>query len=63
MGIPDWLPAYRVGDLAKAMGADMAVGVLPAWEKLHENMNDELCSKDARRMTIDELQGALDESL
>jgi len=60
--IPE-LPAYRVGDLAKAMGAEMAIGVLPKWEKKHENMSDELCSKDAERMTVQQLQEALDELL
>jgi len=61
--VPDWLPAYRIGDLAKAMGAEMAIGVLPKWEKKHENMSDELCSKDAERMTVQQLQEALDELL
>jgi UDP-N-acetylglucosamine 4,6-dehydratase len=61
--IPDWLPAYRVGDLAAAMGAEMAVGRLPSWEKKHESMNDDLCSETARRMTVGELQGFLDDSV
>lgn len=61
--IPEDLPAYRVGDLAEAMGAEMAVGVLPPWEKLHEGMKDGVTSDKARRMTIAELQEALDESL
>lgn len=58
--IPGWLPAYRISDLAEAMGVGMDVKGLPAWEKAHESMNAELCSKDARRMTVDELKGWLD---
>jgi len=61
--IPEDLPAYRVGDLSEAMGADTAVGVLPPWEKKHEGMRDGLTSDKARRMTINELQRALDETL
>ena len=54
--IPDWLPAYRLGDLAKAFNRGTHTTGLPQWEKLHENMDANLCSKDARRMTIDELR-------
>lgn len=53
------LPAYRLGDLAEAMGAKMKITGLPAWEKLHESMEEGNCSKDARRMTIQELRDAL----
>lgn len=61
--IPTNLPAYRVGDLAEAFCAEFiceseTVG-LPGHEKLHESMDDGLCSLDARRMTIDELRGLL----
>lgn len=60
LAIPDWLPAYRVGILAIAMGFDsMAVKGLPPWEKLHESMRDGLCSKDARQMSVDELREAI----
>lgn len=58
LNIPD-LPAYRVGDLAVAMGAVPIVTGLPAHEKLHESMDDARCSANARRMTVDELKFAL----
>lgn len=58
LAIPD-LPAYRVGDLADAMGLRYEVTGLPAFEKQHESMDATRCSKDARRMSIDELRGAL----
>src|SRR4029077_8171174 len=32
------LPAYRLGDLAEAMGAKMEISGLPSYEKLHESM-------------------------
>lgn len=61
--IPDWLPAYQLGDLAHAFnqlyGAQLQYTVLPKWEKLHESMNDKLCSETARRLTIEELKCAL----
>jgi len=53
------LPAYRVSDLAEAMGAEMDVRGLPAHEKLHESMAAENCSADARRMTVQELREEL----
>lgn len=57
--IPDWLPAYRLGDLAKAFRDLYHIEVietgLPKFEKLHESMSDELCSKTARRLTRQEL--------
>lgn len=61
------LPAYRLGDLATAMGAHgatrsdgkMGFDGLPSWEKMHESMKEGMCSKDARRMTIDELKEEL----
>lgn len=49
------LPAYRLGDLAEAMGADMDVRGLPSFEKRHEGMCDGNTSDVARRMTKDEL--------
>lgn len=58
--IPCWLPAYRLGDLVKAFGVDAKVNGLPEWEKLHESMNDKLCSKDAIRMTVEQLKGLID---
>lgn len=57
--IPEWLPAYRLGDLgavfANVYGADVKFVGLPEFEKKHESMNDTLCSETARRMTYDEL--------
>ena len=53
------LPAYRLGDLAQAMGASTITVGLPRWEKLHESMDENRCSKDARRMTIEELRAEL----
>jgi len=53
------LPAYRIGDLAEAMRAKTVTIGLPHYEKLHEKMNEFSCSKDARRMTIEELRAAL----
>lgn len=57
--IPNWLPAYRVGDLAEAMDVEMEVLGLPSWEKLHESMRDGLSSDRARRMEVDELRREL----
>lgn len=56
--IPE-LPAYRLGDLATAMGAGMEVKGLPSYEKLHESMGPGNSSDKARRMTVDELKAAL----
>lgn len=56
--IPE-LPAFRLGDLAEAMGAKMNVLGLPMWEKKHEGMRDGFTSDCARRMTVDELRVAL----
>jgi len=53
------LPAYRLGDLAEAMGAKTITVGLPKWEKLHESMDENNCSKDARRMSVEELRAAL----
>ena len=55
------LPAYRLGDLAEAMGARMDVRGLPAWEKMHESMGPGNSSDLARRMTVAELKTALAE--
>lgn len=55
------LPAYRLGDLADAMGVTMKVTGLPPWEKMHEGMEVGNTSDRARRMTIDELRRALAE--
>lgn len=53
------LPAYRLGDLAEAMGAKMKITGLPEWEKKHEGMCDGNTSDVARRMTVGELRELL----
>ena len=54
------LPAYRLGDLAAAMGARCGPPLgLPPWEKRHEYMAEENCSYTARRMTIQELKDVI----
>lgn len=53
------LPAYRLGDLAEAMGAQMEIKGLPAHEKLAECMCEGNCSDTARRMSVEELKEAL----
>lgn len=58
LNIPS-LPAYRLGDLAEAMGARMEITGLPCWEKKHEGMADGNTSDVARRMSVDELRDAL----
>ncbi len=55
------LPAYRLGDLAEAMGAQMKVIGMPEYEKKHEGMCDGNTSDKARRMTVDELREILRE--
>ncbi len=55
------LPAYRLGDLAEAMGAEIEVKGLPPWEKKHESMAIGNSSENARRMTVEELRNALRE--
>jgi len=53
------LPAYRLGDLAEAMGAKIKVLGLPDWEKRHESMGPGNSSDKARRMSVEELRGIL----
>lgn len=55
------LPAYRVGDLAEAMGAKQRVGGMKGHEKAHEGMCDSRTSDKARRMTVEELREVLNE--
>ena len=50
------LPAYRLGDLAEAMGASLQVIGLPEWEKKHESMAADNSSDIARRLSIPELR-------
>ncbi len=59
LAIPD-LPAYRLGDLAEAMGVKTIVNGMPAHEKLHESMRDGEPSNLARRMSIEELKYQLE---
>jgi UDP-N-acetylglucosamine 4,6-dehydratase len=54
--IPQSLPAYRLGDLAKAMAADMEVIGLPTFEKQHESMREGLTSEAAPRLSIDDIR-------
>ena len=58
IAIPE-LPAYRLGDLAEAMGAKMDVRGLPLYEKRHESMGAGNSSDQARRMSVDELKEIL----
>ena len=53
------LPAYRLGDLAEAMGAKMNIIGLPVYEKLHESMAVGNSSDKARRMSVAELKSIL----
>jgi FlaA1/EpsC-like NDP-sugar epimerase len=53
------LPAYRVADMAAAMGMPMQIGALQKWEKMHESMADGVRSDTARRMRVAELEKEL----
>ncbi len=53
------LPAFRIGDLAEAMGAKMEITGLPDFEKKHEMMAVGNTSDTARRMSVEELREAL----
>ena len=53
------LPAYSVGDLARAMGVDFVQTGLPDHEKMHESMCEGISSDRARRMSIAELMEEL----
>lgn len=59
LAIPE-LPAYRLGDLAEAMGAAPVILGLGAHEKRHESMSEILSSDKARRMSVPELREALE---
>ena len=54
------LPAYRLGDLAVAMGVKYEITGMTAGEKLHEAMLAGHTSEHARRMSVNELREALD---
>lgn len=53
--VPEYLPAFRLGDLADAMGVAADILGLPSWEKKHEGMRDDLTSDKARRLSIADL--------
>lgn len=62
LAIPD-LPAYRLEDLAQAMGVRpdkvQVVGLRPG-EKMHESMRPGETSEQARRMSVEELREGLE---
>jgi UDP-N-acetylglucosamine 4,6-dehydratase len=53
------LPAFRLGDLAEAMGARMDVRGLAPWEKRHESMREGLSSDVVPRLSVDDLRTRL----
>lgn len=53
------LPAFRLGDLAEAMGVKQHITGLGEFEKMHESMEEARSSQNARRMTVDEIREAL----
>lgn len=53
------LPAYRLGDLAEALGVEMDIRGLPLSEKRHETLDGITDSSQARRMTVEELKEGL----
>lgn len=53
------LPAYRLGDLAEAMGLKTHVVGLGEYEKRHESMREGESSEHARRMSVDEIREGL----
>ena len=59
LAIPD-LPAYRLEDLAQAMGVKFNVIGLGQGEKLHESMECGKSSDKARRMPVEEIREALE---
>lgn len=58
LAIPE-LPAYRLGDLAEAMGVSYAITGLNSGEKRHESMRADNSSDQASRLSVDELKEAL----
>jgi len=58
LSIPD-LPAYRVGDLAEAMGVGMKITGLPEFEKMHETMDGVFTSEQASRMSVSDIKREL----
>jgi UDP-N-acetylglucosamine 4,6-dehydratase len=53
------LPAYRLGDVARALGAETVITGLNRYEKLHESMDEYNCSQFASRLSVEELRAAL----
>ncbi len=53
------LPAYRLGDLAQAMGVEPVITGLKHGEKLHESMRPGQTSQDAPRISVQELKAKL----
>ena len=53
------LPAYRLGDLAMAMGGEQKNIGLPLREKLHESLDDGYSSDKVHRLLVPELVEAL----
>jgi UDP-N-acetylglucosamine 4,6-dehydratase len=53
------LPAFRLGDLAEAMGARMDLRGLAAWEKRHESMRSGLSSDSVPRLSVEDLRTRL----
>lgn len=58
LAIPN-LPAYRLADLAAAMGVRYRKTGLGSGEKMHESMTPGCTSEHARRMTVEEIREAL----
>lgn len=54
------LPAYRLGDLAEALGISPVTVGLNAYEKTHEEMSEGNASDFARRMTVEEIRKGLE---
>lgn len=61
IAIPD-LPAYRVGDLVEALGVKAEIIGLPKFEKLHESMDESRSSDRARRLSVEFLRRALEQT-
>lgn len=59
LSIPD-LPAYRLGDLAEAMGVKFEITGLTQGEKVAESMRPGETSHTARRMPVQEIKEALE---
>lgn len=53
------LRAFRLGDLAEAMGVECDVVGLPAWEKKHEGLAGGYTSDRGPHLTVDEIREAL----